>query len=122
MLDNPHPEGNVYECVAAHPDALVECAFDRDAGTERSAAPVQRLAADGVDGVEVVDLTSAVCTETCWPVVGNVLVYRQTTHLTRTYVESTLPQVREALAPVLARAGADADEGLAPSGSLAARA
>ncbi|WP_086150823.1 acyltransferase family protein [Cellulosimicrobium sp. KWT-B] len=122
VLDNPHPEGNVYECVAAHPDALVECAFDRDAGTERSAAPVQRLAADGVDGVEVVDLTSAVCTQTCWPVVGDVLVYRQTTHLTRTYVESTLPQVREALAPVLARAGADADEGLASSGSLAARA
>jgi len=107
VLDNPHPEGNVYECVAEHPNALVDCSFPRDAGVERSAAPVQRLAAEGMAGVEVVDLIDAVCAETCWPVVGDVLVYRQTTHLTRTYVESALPQLRQALRPVFASAGVE---------------
>lgn len=102
LLDNPHPEGNVYECVAEHPAALDRCSFERAAGVERSAAPVQRHAAEGVPGVHVLDLADAVCTTTCWPVVGDVLVYRQTTHLTRTYVESAAPQLLSVLRPVVA--------------------
>jgi hypothetical protein len=50
-------------------------------------------------GVHVIDMTDAICpTARCAPVIGNVLVYRQGSHLTATYVESLAPRLGEELA------------------------
>ncbi|QGG40299.1 acyltransferase family protein [Aeromicrobium yanjiei] len=100
ILDNPSPDREVHECVAQHPFALDQCAFDKERGIAVSAAAAQRAAADRVGGVGIVDLTDVICPDAgrCAPVIGNVLAYRQGTHLTRSYVDSMRPQLAAALA------------------------
>ncbi len=96
LLDNPEPLTQpVYECVAKHPKDLPRCAFDKAKGIARSGAPAQRKAAAEVPGVGVIDLTNVICPDRtrCATVIGNVLVYRQGTHITRTYVDSAEPQL-----------------------------
>lgn len=100
LLDNPAPSDQpVYECVAQHPKDLTQCAFDRDAGIAASGAPTARAAAARVPGVMTADLTDTVCPDgdRCAAVIGNVLVYRQTVHLTATFVDSAEPQLDAAL-------------------------
>lgn len=90
------PHGlQVYECVATHPDNLSACAFDR---APSSAANAQHAAVRGLDDVEIVDLSDAICpTERCAPVIGNVLVYRQGSHITATYIETLIPRLAASL-------------------------
>ncbi|GAA4593806.1 SGNH hydrolase domain-containing protein [Planotetraspora phitsanulokensis] len=97
VADNAPPGLNVYECVAKNPEKLSACAFDRKRSAA-SAAPTQRLAAKGRPRVAFVDLSDAICpAERCAPVIGNVLVYRQGSHITATYVESLTPRLATAL-------------------------
>jgi peptidoglycan/LPS O-acetylase OafA/YrhL len=101
LLDNPSPSTQpVYECVAQNPDDLTRCAFDRDAGVAASGAPAARQAVAEVPGASVTDLTATICPDgdRCAAVIGNVLVYRQTTHLTTTFVLSAQRQLAAALA------------------------
>ncbi|WP_454084908.1 acyltransferase family protein [Georgenia sp. Marseille-Q6866] len=108
LLDNPSPDIDVYECVAENLQSLEECTFDRETGIAESAALTQRAAAERVDTARVVDLTEHVCpAEVCVPVIGDVLVYRQGSHLTDTYVRSLTPVLaRELVAVVEELAGA----------------
>jgi hypothetical protein len=97
IADNPSPGLNVYECVERNPTRLSACSFPRRRYETSSAAPVLQTAAQGL-GVRVVDLFDAICpTERCAPVIGNVLLYRQGSHLTRTYVETLTPRLARAL-------------------------
>jgi peptidoglycan/LPS O-acetylase OafA/YrhL len=98
VADNPPPPGlNVYECVQENPARLSACAFDRVPGT----AAVQHAAVQDMDGVEIVDLSYAICpTERCAPVIGNVLVYRQGSHITATYIATLAPRLARALSDV----------------------
>ena len=102
LLDNPSPGMEVYECVAEHPERLEECVFDRERGIASSAAPTQRAAAERVPTARVVDPTDWVCPqEQCVPVIGDVLLYRQGTHLTDTYVRSATPLLAAELVPLV---------------------
>ena len=107
LLDNPAPPDEVYECVAENLDSLTTCAFDRAEGVERSAAPELTAAAEALgDTVGVADMTPWVCpTEQCAPVIGDVLVYRQGSHLTDTYVRSTADMMRDELVAAIGAAG-----------------
>jgi len=101
LADNPSPlsKTSVYECVARHPRDLSRCAFDRSEAIELSGAPSQRAAAELVPGVKTVDMADTICPDRdrCAPVIGNVLVYRQGSHLTTTFVDSTEPRLSAAL-------------------------
>ena len=100
ILDNPDPRMSVYECVAEHPDDLAACTFDRDAGVAHSGRPAQLEAAERVPGARTVDTLDLICpTDTCVPVIGNVLVYRQTSHITDTYARSLTEPLAERLVP-----------------------
>ena len=61
---------------------------------------VDVAAAAEVPAVKVIDMADVICPDAdrCAPVIGNVLVYRQGTHLTRTFVDSAEPQLAAALA------------------------
>jgi hypothetical protein len=101
LLKNPKwaDETQVYECVARNRDHLTACARTPDT----TIADMQRAAvASSATRVHVVDLNPYVCSaSTCPAVIGNVLVYRQGTHLTRTYVETLAPRLEAALEPLL---------------------
>ena len=107
MRDNPGPPADVrpvYECVAERPDDLDLCTFEQAAGG--SADDVQLEAANDVPAVDVVDLIEYVCPGgKCLPVIGNVLVYRQGSHLTKTFVDSLAPRLDEALTPLVESSG-----------------
>ncbi len=107
ILDNPSPgDLSVYECVAENLDNLEACTFDREEGIDRSQAPLQQEAADRVDGVQTIDLSDLVCPEqTCVPVIGNVLVYRQSSHVTDAYVRTLIPDLTDRLVPVVGEVG-----------------
>lgn len=98
IANNPHPGMDVYECVSENPAELSRCAFDRKASLKVSSHPVQYAAAEGLAGVEIVDLFDAICPlRSCPPVIGNVLIYRAGSHLTTTYVKTLTPRLAEAL-------------------------
>lgn len=103
LLDNATPLRGVPECVVAHPSKLSECAFEREDGIAASAAPVQLEASRGIDGVSVVDVQDWICPgEVCPVVIGNVLIYRQGSHLTSTYVRSLSTYLDAALMSAMA--------------------
>ena len=99
LLDNPAPDKVVYECVAQHSKDLPACASPKKDAVNRSGSNVQRAAAKRVPGVGVVDMDDVVCPDAdqCSAVIGNVLVYRQGSHLTTTFVNSAEDQLSAAL-------------------------
>ena len=100
LLDNPAPSTQpVYECVAQNPTNLPACAFDRDRGIAASGAPAARQAVAEVPGVTVMDMADTICPDgdRCSAVIGNVLVYRQGTHLTTSFIDTAVPQLSAAL-------------------------
>ncbi|MBD5830639.1 acyltransferase family protein [Janibacter melonis] len=102
LVDNPHPPSPVYECVAEHTDDLSACAFDRAEGERESAAPAQEAAAKKVPKARLVDMRPQICPEDqCVPVIGGVLVYRQTSHVTDTYMKTLTPTLRDELVPAV---------------------
>ncbi|SDC94145.1 Peptidoglycan/LPS O-acetylase OafA/YrhL, contains acyltransferase and SGNH-hydrolase domains [Sanguibacter gelidistatuariae] len=99
LTNNPSPTGEVYECVAENLENLSACSFP---GTQTLTAEVQREAARLVPGTRVLDMNDVICPDgMCPAVMGEVLVYRQASHLTKTFVESTKnilePRLIEAL-------------------------
>lgn len=107
LLDNPAPPGaepvnaEVYKCVA-EVDDLADCSFDRQVGFEQSGSVALLAAAQKVPAVDVIDLTDAICDEaTCPPVIGDMLVYRQGSHLTNTYARSVEPILAARLVPLV---------------------
>lgn len=101
QLDNPFPTTHpVYQCVADHADDVRQCAFDLDEGLAESAAPVLRKAAESLPGVRIIDMAAAICPDgkSCPAVMGDVLVYRAGSHLTRTFVVSVEKQLAREVA------------------------
>ncbi|WP_156044033.1 acyltransferase family protein [Cellulomonas sp. HZM] len=94
LLGNPGPSQEIYECVAEHLDNLSACTFT----APELVADVQREAASRVPGVEILDLNDQICPSgVCPPVIGDVLVYRQGSHLTKTYIDSLEPVLEQRL-------------------------
>jgi peptidoglycan/LPS O-acetylase OafA/YrhL len=110
LTDTPNPvagdlvEGDsVYECVAAHREDWSGCAFTRNegVGTEAILAAAERM-----PSVEVIDLNPWICpADRCPPVIGEVLVYRQGSHITDTYARTLQEHLWRALVDIGVAAG-----------------
>jgi hypothetical protein len=82
-------------------DNLAACAFERSPADENGGAGAQVVAAKELADVHLVDLNDFICPgEMCPAVIGSVLVYRQGSHLTKTYVDSLTPRLEAALVPI----------------------
>jgi peptidoglycan/LPS O-acetylase OafA/YrhL len=102
LEDTPATGMNVYECVSEHPQNLNRCTYSREDSEGSGGARAQRVASDSRHDITYVDLNDAICpTAQCAPVIGNVLVYRQGSHLTATYVETLAPRLGAALAQAM---------------------
>jgi peptidoglycan/LPS O-acetylase OafA/YrhL len=100
LSDTPQTGMEVYACVSEQPDDLTRCTYDKARGISRSGHEIQKAAASQAQ-VPFVDLTDWICPEErCAPVIGNVLVYRQGSHITKTYIETLAPRLGAELARV----------------------
>lgn len=87
----------VYTCVSEHEtDYFSACTFDRAKGIRLSGLDEQSAAAEKAD-VPFVDMNPYICPtlydNACPPVIGNVLIYRQGSHITKTYIETMSDQL-----------------------------
>ena len=101
VTDPPRAPLDVPACVSAHLRELRRCAFARGRATARAQAVSEVLRT--VDGIRVLDPTDVLCLEDLCPgVIGDVLVYRKSGHLTASFAATMGPWLGRRL-PRLAR-------------------
>lgn len=92
--DTPWPLGRAPDCVAEHPENVKSCARPLKKAIAKPKRREMVRRAVQQEGVKTIDPVSWFCTQkTCPVIVGNMLVYRDSSHVTATY--------SQALAPVL---------------------
>lgn len=91
LLDNPGPDRPMPECVHENLDHLSRCTFK---AVRPGGAPAQRRALRRVPRATVIDMNDVICPgrRQCPPVIGNVMVYRDGSHITDQYATSATPQ------------------------------
>ncbi|RVW09055.1 acyltransferase [Prescottella agglutinans] len=86
------------DCLARRGGTAESCGIDR-ADVLSAMDPAQAAAAD-LPTVRLLDLSDAVCrTDRCRVIEGNVLIYRDSNHLTATYVRTLTPELDRLLGP-----------------------
>lgn len=93
LTDTPNSGeiGDVPECVAEHGEDHEACTIEDSEGT---GTPAMRAAVKQARSATLVDLTGVLCPEgTCRPVFGDVLVQRDGSHITDTFVREVTPSL-----------------------------
>ncbi|HYF74764.1 MAG TPA: acyltransferase family protein [Nocardioides sp.] len=100
IADNPSPKFRAtYRCVERHPDQYGRCDTPRGNHVDGYGTPTLRLLADELD-LPVVDVNRWICPDgpaACPSAIGGVLVLRQGSHLTDTYVRTLTPMLHREL-------------------------
>ncbi|QZY52155.1 acyltransferase family protein [Leucobacter tenebrionis] len=101
IRDTPSLKYDVPECVAEHGGELSKCARPRsEVFDDRGLALVE--AASITPGASLIDLNEYICPGTsCAAVIGEVLVYRDSDHLTMTYARSLSRALGSRLVPLI---------------------
>ncbi|MDS1268839.1 acyltransferase family protein [Lipingzhangella sp. LS1_29] len=100
VRDTPWPMVDVPECVETHGRDAVRCGRSR-ADMYPSGPPDVAQREDLPDSVTIVDLTDRICTpDHCPAVVGNILVYRDNSHLTASYARTLAHYLHDQLQPL----------------------
>ncbi|WP_036959506.1 acyltransferase family protein [Promicromonospora kroppenstedtii] len=96
VRDNPLARSDVMECVSDNYATPEKCGKPRaEAFAGRDVVPA---AAELAPRAKIVDLSERYCDDTVCPaVIGNVLVYRDDHHVTRTYMAQLTDDLRKAL-------------------------
>lgn len=107
ILDTPWPRLDAVDCAAAQPLRLSRCTQRLQEATKD---PVRRVAlrqAAQAKGVTVIDPEPWFCApdRTCPVAVGNVLVYRDDSHISEAYAEALAPVLAARLAPLIRGSG-----------------
>jgi peptidoglycan/LPS O-acetylase OafA/YrhL len=91
IKESPAVGLNVPECVTDHPTMPGKCAVSKSKAIKSDLPTVYATqAASG--SVPLIDMNSLICGRAkCPPIVGNVLVYQDSHHLTSTYALTTAP-------------------------------
>jgi peptidoglycan/LPS O-acetylase OafA/YrhL len=101
--DTPNPEaiGSVPDCLAEHANDVQACSLSRRAEPTRLDGFVQRrIEASAVRqaGAALIDPTPWFCTSvTCPPIINNLVVYMDSSHVTATYIQWLTPLMSSAL-------------------------
>lgn len=90
IRDTPAIGNDASSCLASNRNDVDVCAINRSTALEATDQAV--VAADGLDGVAVLDLTRYFCdAEVCPLVIGGVVVYRDGNHVTDAYMQTLAP-------------------------------
>lgn len=99
ITDTPYPGGDVPICLSRNVTHVRNCAFKRSNGINES-RHAANLEAATANGAQVLDVSNWLCaTERCPVIVGNILVYRDSNHLTTKYAELLTPLINDAVGP-----------------------
>ena len=103
IRDTPAAGTGVQRCLDVNPGAVSRCRLST--GRAFAAKDYLAVAAQRIRGAQVLDLTSSFCRAGwCPAVVGNVLVYRDSQHITRTYANTLTRPLQRTITAALARA------------------
>jgi peptidoglycan/LPS O-acetylase OafA/YrhL len=103
--ETPLPPITPADCLAAHLTDTTVCAVDRGEALDAAMASAEMQAVKA-SNAQYVDLNSYICNpNTCPPIIGNVLVYRDNQHLTATFAETLAPVLGQAIRTALNRHG-----------------
>ncbi|HTW97949.1 MAG TPA: acyltransferase family protein, partial [Acidimicrobiales bacterium] len=103
LSDTPTMAEDVPDCVSGHLADVEPCTTPAAAATLLPAVKAQEIALAEHDGVHVVDPTNWFCGPSRCPViVGNIILYRDDSHMTPAYSAFIEPVVSKALTPILA--------------------
>jgi peptidoglycan/LPS O-acetylase OafA/YrhL len=97
IRDNPKPKATFLACIEKNQQTAADaCAVSRGWALQ----PFDRLSlsVQGLPGVTIADFTRIYCQLKCSPVINNIIVYRDHSHLTNTFVETLRPAF-EAVVP-----------------------
>ncbi|MFF1251074.1 acyltransferase family protein [Pseudarthrobacter sp. NPDC058329] len=96
IRDNPRFTFNMPECIQRNGPDAPECSVSLEESLVNP-SPLDSYAGQ-VEGLHLMDLSDFICARGICPgVVGNVYVYKDDNHLTRTYVESMIPMFEQRL-------------------------
>jgi hypothetical protein len=97
LKETPEMGHNVPDCLSARAGSAAKCGTPAARAVLR-ATPLEQAVRMTGRGAELIDLNRLICSPTvCSPVVGNIYVYRDDHHLTRTYVATMEPYLQQRL-------------------------
>lgn len=102
--DTPHMKHNVPTCLKAHPSNISACETSRGASESRKHDATERTTAQA-HGATFQSLDALVCSYDPCPVIeGNVVMWRNSTHLTATWAAQLWPSLATLVGNALATA------------------
>ena len=101
IRDVPRADENMRHCMLENPQKLTSCSFSRESGLARAGTGQTELITMRPD-LPLIDLTDYICPrEMCSPVIGGVPVYRDSNHLSATYVRSLSSHLAALVHPLI---------------------
>ena len=99
IRDNPRMKKKIPSCLEKQKNPL-RCAIPRDKGVSKE-VPWENT--EGIpSNVIFADLTDYFCDQTtCYPIIGNIIVYRDNNHITATYAKTLALPLKESLEEAL---------------------
>jgi hypothetical protein len=99
ITDTPYPGRDVPICLSENVSSVNNCTFSRERGIRQSRLDTN-IAAATENEAQVLDVTNWLCTDKACPViVGNLLVYRDSNHITTKYAAWLAPLIDTAVGP-----------------------
>ncbi|MEL0040966.1 MAG: SGNH hydrolase domain-containing protein, partial [Ilumatobacter sp.] len=101
LIDSPDPPEDVPTCLSEHPEEIEVCEPGAPGNTEAAvAATIREITAER--GVGTIDPRPWLCVDDrCPVVVGDILVYRDSHHLSDTFVRWFTPVLDRAIGPYI---------------------
>ena len=99
ITDTPYPGDNIPVCLSNNVKRVERCVYDRAKGfrTERIQATVD---AGALNDTQVLNISNWLCgEEKCPAIVGNILVFRDSDHITTKYAQWLVPLFDAAVSP-----------------------
>lgn len=97
LADTPWFSTSPVQCASLNVENLETCAIPRDEVIDPRWVANEKSSVEA-SGAAYVDMTDTFCTDKCSPVIGDTLVFRDTHHLTATFVKAIAEPFRERLA------------------------
>jgi peptidoglycan/LPS O-acetylase OafA/YrhL len=87
LVDNPLPPSFIPDCLDKNKDNIQNCAFKKEQGIR--SPEIQKMENQVAEDLDVltVDPIDLICAEICLPVVDNIIIYMDQSHITNTYAK-----------------------------------